>query len=321
MGVGDPPPVQPVLFDRVNAGTIKSAALNTKGAAGPSGLDAHSWRRLCTSFHSASCELCHSLAMLPRRLCTSFIVDPDSLSPFLACKLIALDKCLGIRPIGICEAARRIVSKAILTVVRDDLQDAAGSTQLCAGQIAAVEAAIHFMRACLTSDDTKAVLMVDASNAFNPLNRECTLHNIRYVCPPISTVLINTYRRATELFVGDSTLLSTEGTTQGDPLAMPMYAMATVPLINHLNTSSNAKQVWYVDDCSAAGTLDAVYQWWKTLNVVDPAFGYFINPSKTWLLTNTEHLARAKSLFQDMDVNITTQSTLSWCSTRQHRVH
>ena len=306
IGVGDPPPVHPVLFDRVDAGTIKSAALNTKGAAGPSGLDAHSWRRLCTSFHSASRELCHSLAMLTRRLCTSF-VDPDSLSPFLACRLIALDKCPGIRPIGICETARRIVSKAILTVIRDDLQDAAGSTQLCAGQIAGVEAAIHFMRSCLTSDDTEAVLMVDASNAFNSLNRECALHNIRYVCPSIATVLINTYRRATELFVGDSTLLSTEGTTQGDSLAMPMYAMATVPLINHLNTSSNAKQVWYADDSSAAGTLDAVYQWWKTLNVVGPAFGYFVNPSKTWLLTKTEHLARAKTLFQDTDVNITTQ--------------
>ena len=170
IGVGDPPPAHPVLFDRVDAGTIKSAALNTKGAAGPSGLDAHSWRRLCTSFHSASHELCHSLAMLARRLCTSF-VNPDSLSPFLACRLIALDKCPGIRPIGICETARRIVSKAILTVIRDDLQDAAGSTQLCA---AGVEAAIHFMRACLTSDDTEAVLMVDASNAFNSKQGVCS---------------------------------------------------------------------------------------------------------------------------------------------------
>ena len=203
--------------------------LTPKGAAGPSGLDAHCWRRLCTSFHSASRDLCHSLALFARRLCTSF-VDPKALSPFLACRLIALDKCPGVRPIGICEAARRIVSKAILFIFRDDIQDAAGSIQLCAGQIAGVEAAIHFMRETYSAEDCEAVILVDASNAFNSLNRECALLNIRFVCPPLATVLINTYRNATELFVGGNTLFSAEGTTQGDPLAMPMYAMATIPL-------------------------------------------------------------------------------------------
>ena len=82
------PQVHSVIFDRINASSIRSAA---KGAAGPSGLNAHCWRRLCTLFKSASHELCHSLALLARRLCTTF-VDP-----------IALDKCPGIRPIGICE--------------------------------------------------------------------------------------------------------------------------------------------------------------------------------------------------------------------------
>ena len=53
-------------------------------------------------------------------------------------------------------------------------------------------------------------------------------------------------RQATELFVDIIVLFSMEGTTQGDPLAMPMYALATIPLISHHGESSDVAQVWYV---------------------------------------------------------------------------
>ena len=111
----EPPDVHPIVFDCIDAPMIKSAALRTSGSAGPSGIDAKGWRRLCTSFKKASSDLCRSLAKLAKRLCTSY-VDPAGLSPLLACRLIALDKNPGVRPIGICETARRIVAKAILFV-------------------------------------------------------------------------------------------------------------------------------------------------------------------------------------------------------------
>lgn len=82
----------------------------------------------------------------------------------------------------------------------------AGSLQLCAGQIAGIEAAINFMRESFHSESTEAVLLVDASNAFNSFNREVALHNIWHVCPALATVRINTYWQATELFVDGSTL-------------------------------------------------------------------------------------------------------------------
>ena len=77
----DPPEVHHVLFESIDASMIRSAALRTNGAAGPSCLDAASWRRLCTSFKSASNDLCHSLAITARRLCTDF-VDPSAIAPF-----------------------------------------------------------------------------------------------------------------------------------------------------------------------------------------------------------------------------------------------
>ncbi len=63
------------------------------------------------------------------------------------------------------------------------------------------------------------------------------LDNIQRLCLSIATILINTYRAPTELFIDGGVLLSQEGPTQGDPLAMPMYALATVPLIKQLTTS------------------------------------------------------------------------------------
>ena len=50
-----PPPtpakeVHPVLYERLDGMMIRLAALQTEGSAGPSGVDAHDWRRMCTSF-------------------------------------------------------------------------------------------------------------------------------------------------------------------------------------------------------------------------------------------------------------------------------
>ncbi len=132
---------------------------------------------MCTSFKKASTELCNSVAMVARRICTT-LVDPKGISPLIACRLIALDKCPGVRPIGIGETARRIIGKAILHIVRDDIQEAAGVTQLCAGQKSGSEAAVHAIRKIFEDEQTEAVLETDATNAFNCLNRQSTLQNI-----------------------------------------------------------------------------------------------------------------------------------------------
>ena len=61
-------------------------------------------------------------------------MDPSGLVALTSCRLIALDKCLVVRPIGIGEKAYRILGKAILAVMGGDIQETAGTQQLCAGQ-------------------------------------------------------------------------------------------------------------------------------------------------------------------------------------------
>ena len=297
-----PQEVHPVVFESIDASVIRSAAMNTTGSAGPSGIDAYGWRRLCTSFKAASSELCHSLASVARRICTSY-VDPKSISPLLACRLIALDKKPGVRPIGIGDTARRIIAKAVLSVAKPDIQEASGCLQMCGGQISGIEAAVHAVRTIFNSSDTEAVLLVDATNAFNSLNRQVALQNIRRHCPPLATILINTYRAPTELFVDGDTLLSQEGTTQGDPLAMPMYALATIPLIKKLKC--HTKQIWYADDAAAIGKLADLRAWWDHLTREGPDFGYYPNPSKTWLVTKEGCEAAGFSTFAGTGVNVT----------------
>ena len=65
-----PDPVNSIIFDGLNADAIRSALLRTAGAAGPSGIDATAWCRLCCSFKSASVALCYALAAVGHCLCT-----------------------------------------------------------------------------------------------------------------------------------------------------------------------------------------------------------------------------------------------------------
>ena len=109
---------------------------------------------------------------LPGGLICSEFVSPDVLAAFLGCRLIAFDKNPGVRPIGIGEIPRRIVAIAVLSVIGGDIQEAAGSIQLCSGQTSGIEAAVHAMNEAYHDDDVQAVLLVDASNAFNCFNRQ-----------------------------------------------------------------------------------------------------------------------------------------------------
>ena len=162
------------------------------------------------------------------------------------------------------------------------------------------------MRKLFSSLDVEVVLLVDASNALNSLNQQPSLHNIQHLCPSFSTILINIYRRDVNLYIGGETLLSEESTTQGDPLAMPMYALGVVPLINSLSDDF-VSQVWYADDATACGCLSDVRRWWDHLVTSGPAYGYFPNPSKTCLIVKPAFYNAAVSIFGNSGVMITAE--------------
>lgn len=161
------------------------------------------------------------------------------------------------------------------------------------------------MCVCFESPEADAVLLVDASNAFNALNRQAALRNIRHLCPSLATVLINTYRSEIPLYIDGETIYSQEGTTQGDPLAMAMYAIGITPLIHQL-TENDVTQAWFADDATAGGELSKLRKWWDQLACRGPDYGYFPNAAKTWLIVGEDNLERAKDIFHDSGIAITT---------------
>jgi len=226
---------------------VRNAALRTKGSGGSSRVDANGFWRILTSksFKKSGTDLCATIAAITRRLCTEFI-DSLGIEAILANRPIPLDKREGAaRASGVGDVLRSLMGKCNMHVTKPDVIDASGSLQVCAGHKSGSDAAIHARRRIFDADETDAVLLIDASNAFNTLNRAATLHIIRVLCPTLASYVINTYRQPACLFItGGEELIPAEGTTQGDPLSMGLYATSLQPLIRRLLVSSAAKQCW-----------------------------------------------------------------------------
>ena len=118
--------------------------------------------------------------------------------------------------------------------------------------------------------NTEAALLVDANIALNTLNRMPALHNVRHLCPTVSTILINTFRDTSDLYIDGEVLHSQEGTTQGNPLMKPFYALPTVPHINKL--TSTVDQTWYADDAAATGKTANLRSWWDDIFTIGPSY-------------------------------------------------
>ena len=160
--------------------------------------------------------------------------------------------------------------------------------------------------------DSEAALIV-AVNVFNCVRRNVFLHNIRIICPPLSNYVYNCYSSPVSLLITGSTeMKSSEGTTQSDPAAMTIYAISIIPMIimpvETVNNIPNneTKSVAYADDLSAARRISELKVWWDNLMKFRPKFGYYAQPSKSWLIIKEKNFKTARTMFNNTKVNITT---------------
>ena len=167
------------------------------------------------------------------------------------------------------------------------------------------------MKEIFEEEETDAVLFVDASNAFNSINRKAMLHNIQYLCPSMATYVKNCYGKPSRLFVaGGKEIESAEGSTQGDPTAMQAYGVGILPMLTIIKPEvqpKKMKHVAYADDLGGGSTLNKVRKWWEKIVEYGLKFGYFPKASKSWLVVKEERLEEAKELFKGAGINITTE--------------
>ena len=92
--------------------------------------------------------------------------------------------------------------------------------------------------------DTERVIQIDASNAFNSINRNLFLRNVKIICPEMATYIYiyNSYSTLARLsIVGGEEIRSSEGTTHVDPIAIDTYDIGLTPLLQLLSRGDAGK--------------------------------------------------------------------------------
>ena len=274
--------------------------MKTHGSHGLSGLEANEWRRMITLFENASSDISKTIAQIARRIATETI-GPEQVEAYNACRLVSLDKNPGVRPIGI-EVLRRIIGRTITKCISKDFLELGSNKQVCLGQKSGIEFAIHSLREKYEESDTEALLLLEADNAFNSVNREL-VKSCEILRPALYHAIYN-YSKPSARFVNHKELLSREGTTQGDPPAMAMYGIAVFPLIERVENEQKLKR-WYADDGSVSGKLEDLRRILDNAIKHGKHFGYKEKPSKCHPIAKEASLSTARTIFHGISINLT----------------
>ncbi|KAF6200183.1 hypothetical protein GE061_006484 [Apolygus lucorum] len=300
----------PMLQVQVTNEHVEKVARKLHGGGGPSGTSSEQWVDFLLRHGRHSQRLRAAVATLANKLANEN-VSWESIQALVASRLVALDKCPGVRPIGVGECLRRILGKCMAEVTGEDVTVACGEKQLCGGLAAGIEGAVHAMstlyREKATANAHWGLLLVDAKNAFNAMNRMVALWQARIRWPRCARFLYNTYKGHAELvFRGsENKLYSREGVTQGDPLAMLLYGISTLPLIEKLQ-DPRMTQCWYADDSSAQGHFGDLRSWWDKLLALGPDHGYFPQGPKSFLVVHPDDIEEAKERFSGTGITVVT---------------
>ena len=142
-------------------------------------------------------------------------------------------------------------------------------------------------------ENSNIVILVDAANPFNNLNGKFLLHNIKFICSEIATYVYNFYSVLARLVIrGGLEFTSREGSTQGDPFGMAIYAIRITPIVDMMLVAmqnDHSKMVGFADNVTASRNLEALRS---------PNYGYYSQFTKSWLIFKENKLVEVVQLFR-----------------------
>ena len=264
---------------------------------------------LLLKYGSQSAELREAFALSIRKLANQ-IVDWKEIRAMYAKRKIALSKIKGFRPIGVGESFQRKCAKTMNIVTGDDVKEVFNSDHLSSGAKAGSEASVHAMKSLFEEHCTDGwgLLLGDADNAFNRINRPAMLWNVRVFWSRCSIFLFNSYRGYALLIIKGSNefILSKEGITQGDSLGMKAYGIGQLPLTRKLKNLLLYIQSWFADDSSCAGPLENIVSWIEKLSIEGPKSGYYLQLEKCNCIVHPDFEVQANNIFSKLNVNVVT---------------
>jgi hypothetical protein len=301
-------------FVRVNitADAVEKVARRLSGSAGLGGTASHALKHWLLRFGVASLDLREALADFTEWLSNGF--PPWArYRALMSGRLYALDKCPGVRPVGVGETWRRATAKILLLVAGAEAKEACcGIDQLCAGLEAGIEGGIHATQALWNLHETEenwGFLLIDAFNSFNEQNRIEMLWVVRHQWPSGARFVFNNcYNHWAVLVLRGNNghavfIFSKEGVTQGDPLSMFAYGIGILPLIRQLKAESpQVGQPWYADYAGAGAKFDEIERFFWRLCEIGPLFGYYPEPTKSILIVRQHNLKEARLRFPAVKV-------------------
>ena len=115
-------PVLPDFEDVIiSSASIEKTTRSLEGSSGASGTDSEHWQTVLLRHGAHSSHLRDEVATLATKMCNQ-ILPWSKVRALVSGTLIALDKCPGVRPIGIGECLRRIICKSVAEFTKIDLE-------------------------------------------------------------------------------------------------------------------------------------------------------------------------------------------------------
>ena len=282
-------------FDRpLVKGMVKSFARGT--APGPSGLRAQHLKDAIRSTHGD--EVAEQLLAICNLLAKG--EAPEPIAQYLAgASLLGMEKPGGgIRPIAVGEVLRRLVAKCFCNIYEKEVSSYLWPKQIGVAAPLGAEVGSQTVRQWCKRNQTtagKILFVADFKNAFNSIDREQFLRQVRHQLPGLSRWAEWCYGGPSKLFF-DGTVISSEvGVQQGDPLGPLFFSFALQPLLLELGDIPGLDISFsFLDDLVLAGAQLAVARGISLLEASSRRLGLELNMSKCEIITPTQ---------QGLDIN------------------